>query len=170
MGLVVYAFQGLVAGGMVRMALRQLRGETIAAGDVFKVGDVAGQLILVGLLQGLAVQIGTMFCYIPGFILGGIFMLATPFVAEQRLSAVDALRESAKHLKPDLVNASLFFFVIMLLYGLGSIACGIGMAATFPLFPICLALIYRDFFLGGPTPPSYPGVGPTGPANPWASR
>jgi uncharacterized membrane protein len=155
---------------MVRMALRQVRGETIAAGDVFKVGDVAGQLILVGLLQGLAVQIGTMFCYIPGFILGGIFMLAIPLVAERRLSAVDALRESARHLKPDLVTAALFFFVIMLIYSLGGFVCGIGMAASFPLLPICLALIYRDFFLGGPPPPGYPGVAPTDPANPWSSR
>ncbi|MES2461442.1 MAG: hypothetical protein V4671_12740 [Armatimonadota bacterium] len=169
MGLVVYAFQGLVGGGMVRMALRQLRGETIAAGDVFKIGDVAGQLILVGLLQGIAVQLGTMFCYIPGFILGGLFMLAIPLVAERRLPAIEALKESARTLKPDLVMAALFFFVIMLVYSLGGIACGIGMAVTFPLLPISLAIIYRDFFLGGPTPPQYPGVTPVGPANPWVS-
>lgn len=169
-GLVTSAFQALIGGGMVRMALRQLRGEVIAAGDVFKIGDVAGPLLLVGVLQGLAVQIGTAFCYIPGFILGGLFLLAIPLVVEKRLPAVEALRESAKTLKPDMVMAALLFFVVMLLYSLGGIACGIGLAATFPLLPICLALLYRDFFLGGPAPATYPGNNPTDPANPWTAR
>ena len=169
-GLLSSAFQALIGGGMVRMALRQLRGEVIAAGDVFKIGDVAGPLVLVGILQGLAIQVGALFCYVPGIILGGLFMLAVPFVVEKRLPALEALRESAKTLKPDLVMASLLFFVVMLVYSLGSFACGIGLAASFPILPICLALIYRDFFLGGPAPVTYPGSNPTDPANPWTTR
>ncbi|MBC8102259.1 MAG: hypothetical protein H7Z41_06705 [Cytophagales bacterium] len=168
MGILVSALQAVVVGGIVRMVLRQHRGEMVVAGDVLKIGDVAGQLLVVGILQGLAVQIGTMFCYVPGFLLGGLLLLAVPLVVERRLSAVEALRESARLLKPDMVNAALFYFVITLLYGLGAMVCGIGVAFTFPLLPIALALVYRDFFLGG-TPAGYPGAPSTGAANPWTA-
>jgi hypothetical protein len=168
-GVSIAAFDGVIEGSMVRMAFRQMRGETIAVGDLFKVGDVIWPLMIVGILQNLAVHLGTLFCYVPGFILGGIFLLAIPLVTERRMSALAAVRESIHILRADIVNASLFFLLLSLVCSLGLSLCGIGVAFTFPLLPIAMALIYRDFFQFGPTQSSHPTVASAGPSNPWTS-
>jgi hypothetical protein len=170
LGIVLSAFEGIIEGGMVRMAFRQMRGETISVGDLFKVGDVIWPLMAVGILQNVALQIGLTLFYIPGIIVGGLLMLAIPLVTERRMPTIAALRESVNVLKHDLINASLFFFVISVVFSLGMLLCGIGIAFTFPLMPIVMAFLYRDFNLGGPSRPGYPTESPSGPSNPWASH
>ena len=168
-GILIAAFDGIIEGGMVRMAFRQMRGESIGIGDIFKIGDVFWPLAVIGILQNLAVQVGSLFCVFPGIILGGLLLLAIPLVTERRMSAMHAIRESVSALKTDWVNASLFCFLLSLIVSLGGFVCGIGTAFTFPLMPLTMALLYRDFFPSDLTASGYRNADPTVPTNPWAA-
>lgn len=169
-GILFSAFDGIIEGGMVRMAFRQMRGESIGISDIFKIGDVFWPLAVIGILQNIAVQVGSMFCLFPGIILGGLLLLAIPLVTERRMSAMNAIRESVNALKTDLVNASLLCFLLSLIVSLGGFVCGIGTAFTFPLMPITMALLYRDFYPREVPPSSFLSTDPTAPTNPWATN
>ena len=169
-GIVIGIIAAVFNGGLYRMALKQLRGETIAPGDVFGAMDVAGPLIVLALLTQLAVNVGSMFCVVPGLILGGLFMFAPLLVVDRKMGAIEAIQASITVLKADLLNTAIFYFVIALVAGLGSFLCGVGVIFTLPLMPLGLALLYRDFFTGGAPPPGYPGDPGMGPQNPWTPQ
>jgi uncharacterized membrane protein len=147
-GLVVLAtlVGGLLSAGLYRMALKQVRGETLSVGDLFQVGDIFLSMLGMSLLVGLATSIAAQFFYIPGLILGGLWMLAGPLIADRKLGVIEAMSESWKALQHELVMATCYYLVISLVASLGSLLLGIGMIVTLPLFYLGLALVYRDFF------------------------
>ncbi len=168
-------------GGLVRMALRQIRGEPIAVGDIFTVTDVIGPLAVAAILVTLAQYVAICALCIGFFIVGGLLMFTVPLVVDRRMSAVEAMGESWNALKGDIIMATLFFFVVQIVFPIvGACACCIGYLFLFPLVPLSTALLYRDFFLGGmqpaspyapPPPPGYappppPTMGYTPPAYP----
>jgi uncharacterized membrane protein len=142
----VNILQFVFLGGMVKMAIRQLRGEAIAAGDVFSGFRQFAPLALAGLLYTLGVQMGTIFCILPGLLLAGLWMLTVPFIVDQNLDPIAALTASMKALQPQMWMALCLYFVLSLVAGIGALLCGIGMIFTYPLLPIGTALLYRDFF------------------------
>jgi hypothetical protein len=144
--LIVTTMQVLFAG-LYNMALKQLRGETIAVGDMFAMTDRLGPVILGSLLYGLAVSVGAIFCYLPGLILGALLMFTIPLIVDRRMDPIEAMKLSFETLKGDVVMATLFFLVCMFVGQIGGIACGIGALFTYPLFFLSIALAYRDFFL-----------------------
>src|SRR5205085_2723588 len=134
-------------GGMFRMAIRQLQGESIQATDIFKVQDVIGPLIIGSLLMVVAIYIGMIFCILPGLILAGLLMFTIPIIVDKRLAPVDAVKLSFETLKPDLVMATLFYIVVTIVGQIGGAACVIGALFTYPLFFLSIAILYRDFFM-----------------------
>ena len=148
-------------GGLYRMALKQVRGGTVAVGDLFSAGDSVGPLIATALLTALVTGIGAMFCYLPGIIAAGLLMLAFLIVLDQRVGAVEAMKRSWNTLKADLWMATAYYFVITLLASLGAYVCGVGMLFSFPLLFLGTALVYRDFFDDGTEAGNTAGPGPS---------
>ena len=157
-------------GGMYRMALKQVRGETISIGELFGASDVFGPMVGVTAITWLATYIGMAFCLVPGLIASGLLSFAPLIVVDQRHGVVKSLRMSRDAAKQDLFNIVLFFFVVGLLAMLGILGCGIGLLVTMPLIPLSMAILYRDFFLGGGLRPGYPDGAVSGPANPWVPQ
>ncbi len=156
-------------GGLYRMALKQLRGQQISVGDLFTAGDVLVPLFLSMLLYGLSVGGGLLLCIVPGFLIGGLMMLAPMIIVDKReTSPTAALKASWNALKPEMLSAALFMFVLGLVSISGLIGCGVGLLFTYPLFPISHAILYRDFFGLGNVESAEPGL--SGPQNPWAGR
>lgn len=143
---VMMVLGGFLSAGMYRMAIRQVRGERIAISDLWSATDCVGPMIGASLLIGLAVSVGSQFFVIPGYILGGLWMLAAPLIADRKLGVIEAMTASWKALQPELVMAAVYYFVISLVASLGVLVLGIGAIATLPLFYLGLALVYRDFF------------------------
>jgi hypothetical protein len=141
------------------MALKQVRGGTVAVGDLFSAGDSVGPLIATALLTALVTGIGAMFCYLPGIIAAGLLMLAFLIVLDQRVGAVEAMKRSWNTLKADLWMATAYYFVIALLASLGAYVCGVGMLFSFPLLFLGTALVYRDFFDDGTEAGNTAGLG-----------
>ncbi len=155
--LALLVFGNFMVCGLHRMAVKQVKGELISLNDLFSCFDVVGQVILASLLTGLAAMVGFILCIIPGFIIMGLLMLVNPIIVDQKVGAIRAMEMSWNALKEDLVMAAVFFFVILCVVNLGSLACGIGILFTIPLFFLAQAIVYRDFFLAPAQAPSpYP--------------
>jgi len=133
-------------GGLLRMAINQLRTGTANIGDIFSVTDVFPALVGVYFVATLAIYVGAIFCILPGLLLGGLLMLAIPLVVNQRLGASEALSLSWNTLKPHVWAAGFLLFVAGLASASGILLCCIGILFTSPLFYLTVAIVYRDFF------------------------
>lgn len=163
------AVAAVVGGGMCHVTLKICRGESVEIGDVFAgFRGSAIPLAVSGLLIGLGVGIGSNLCYIPGLILGGLWMLTYPMIMERRLGAIDAMRESWMMLKDQWIMAGVIYLVAALIASLGALVCGIGMLVTWPLFYIIPALIYRDFTAYQQNAAYQSATAPVAPMNPYS--
>lgn len=143
------AFAGIGNYGAATIALNHRRGNPITM-DMATAGfkRLVPSLVF-ALLQSLAVQIGSLCCYIPGFILGGLLTPGFAVLAEDESAGVgDAFTKSIDTMKPQLWMATALYFVLSLIAGLGAIACGIGIIATFPLLAMGMTLAYCDMAYG----------------------
>ena len=145
-GLIYYMSMGFFLGGMIRMASKQIHGQVPRIEDLFTVTDVWFDLVLCSLLYGLAIFVGSLFCVIPGLVVSSLFMLGIPLVVEGRLPATGALIQSWNALKSQWLTATVFHFVLILLFHSGLLLCGVGVLLTGPLYSLSLAILYHDFF------------------------
>lgn len=147
--LVGYAMGGPGYLGCARIALAIRRKEPLTT-DMAKIGltrivqgSIAGGIVYGGVL------LGTMCCYVPGFLWGGLSTGAyTAMVLDENLAPMDAAKESMAVMKPQMWMAALLYFVASLIAGLGAIACLIGVIFTMPLLAIIMGLSYMDMKFG----------------------
>ncbi len=180
----------IFAGGLYRMALRQLRGEPISAGNLFSALPQSLPLLLVGifipavlgLLEGAglwlmhfslsptaAVSVINITAWLPALLLPGLVMFAPLLVVDAGASAPAALVGSVRLLGRQWLMGILFYVVAALVSGLGAIACGVGMLATYPLLFLSITLGYLVLTHSvplGERPPEapLPGVWPPPPS------
>jgi len=154
---VAIAVGNLMMANMFRMAIMALSGTKPAVGEMFKFGANSTNVIVTSLIVGIASAVGTMICYIPGLIVGGLFMFAMPLVVDRNMAPMDAINESINTLKKDWLMAALFYFVIGFCAGIGEIACIIGIVVTLPVYPLAISMLYRDY-LGFANPAPEPSA------------
>jgi hypothetical protein len=145
-GITCLLVAGFFGGGMVRMAIKQIEGRVPRLEDVFSVTDVWFDLLLCTFLYTVAALIGTGLCVIPGFIVGGLFMLSIPLVVEARLPATGAMIQSWNALKSQWLTATCFHLVLTVILYSGFGLCGVGILVTGPIYSISLAILYHNFF------------------------
>jgi len=144
--LVIILGSAFLMSGAYKAAFKQLRGGRVGIADLFSGGDVflkaAGGVILTGILA----CIGAIFCILPAFIVAGLFYFTMPILVEKQVGVFDAMRMSFDRTKGHWFMFALFAFVVGLLAQIGSVACGIGILATFPLYFTINTIAFRDLF------------------------
>lgn len=188
--LLLAAVNSVFLAGFYRMALRQARGEPIGVAGAFSAfpqalplaaiavcatgAAVLVEAVLLGLLHltGVpgrqAISLVGLLVTIPSIALQGLLMFAPLLVLDKGASAVDAILGSVRLLKGQWLIGVFFYFVAALVGGLGALACGVGMLATYPLFLISIAVGYLAVTqppaaYAPPSPPPAPGVWPPPP-------
>lgn len=144
-----FVVSSFLLGGLYRMALREVRGETTGPGDIFSATDVLPALLGGSLLVGIAVAIAFLLCVLPGFYLAPLMFLVTPLIVDGKAGAVDALTQSYNALKGHWVGAFLFGLALFAVNFVGALLCGLGLLVTLPITVVAIALVYTDFFGGG---------------------
>jgi hypothetical protein len=139
---------GFLYAGMFRMACLQIRGRRIHVSDLFSISDVAGQLLIGVLLSYLLVSAGFGCCFLPGLVISSVLMFVAPLIVDGRLTGVEAIGRSWGALKGEMLTATLFYCVVVVLHSLGAIFCGIGLLFTMPIYCLSISVLYRDYFLG----------------------
>jgi uncharacterized membrane protein len=145
---------GFFLGGMIRMAVNQVRGRPPHLEDLFSVTNVWFDLILGSALVALLVTIGWHLMVVPGLIVAGLFLFALPLIVDGGLPATGAMIQSFDALKSQWLLATAVQLVILLVAGLGTILGGIGLLVTGPLYVLTIAVLYRELFLN-PYSPSW---------------
>jgi hypothetical protein len=142
---------GFFAGGMIRMAINQVRGRTPHLEDLFTITDVWFDLVLGSALLGLLFAIGSGPAR-PGFIAAGMLMFTYPLIVDGRLPATGAMIQSFHALKSQWLLALVVHAVIISILGIGIPMIGIGILATGPISALSIAVLYRDVFLNPYSP------------------
>lgn len=162
---VVILFGYLIAGPFMaaatKMTLTLLRGGSVTAGDVWAGWkDRPGRFMGIAFLVYLGVMIGSMCCYIPGFIWGGLTMFSMAFAWDENLGTLAAMRRSWDSLKASILMASVLYLVLSIIGSLGALACLVGVFVTLPLFYIAQAVLYHDMTRPAPAMAAQPYSAP----------
>ncbi len=137
---------GFFLGGMVRMAVSQVRGRAPRLEELFSVTDVWFDLLLGSALFGLVLFIGWHLLVIPAFIGTALLMFMYPLVVDARLPATGAMIRSFHALKAQWLAATVVHMAMLALTGLGFAFFGIGLLVTGPLYALSIAVLYREMF------------------------
>jgi hypothetical protein len=133
-------------GGLWRTATKQLRGEEVSVGDLFRGGDHFLPLLGAVIPLGILYFIGAVLCFFPAFIAQGLFHFTIPLIVDRRMSVGSAISASFNATKRHWFMFSLFALVVYLLSSSGAIVCYVGYLVTFPLQITMMAIAYRDTF------------------------
>jgi len=153
---------GVLSGSLYRMAIRQVRGETLSPADLFKIGDVLVPLIGLSAITWVCMVPAFALCIVPGLILSGLFMFAPLFVVGQGVGPLEAISRSVSTLKDQWVMAASFFTASFLLVLLSFLLCCVGEFAVIPQFVLAIAVGFTRF-MGSPGPTAQMYAGPTSP-------
>lgn len=143
--LIAYSY---LSAGMIYTALKRLRGEPVAVGDIFKAGYALPNLIGLSLIAGILITVGCCFCIVPGLIAGGVWIIAAPIIVDRRAGVIQSLSESFDIIKQNIWMFVLFFFILYMILSVGS-SCWIGIIAALPIY--ILAQTYAYFSIYHPT-------------------
>ncbi|MBI3721553.1 MAG: hypothetical protein HY248_03285, partial [Fimbriimonas ginsengisoli] len=145
-GLITFGLAAFMLGGVYRTAFKQIRGEKISVRDLFSGGDLVFSVIGALFLIAICVNIGTIFCILPGFLAMGLLFFTLPLIVERRMGVIDAMKLSFETTRPNMWMFMLFAFVVSLLAGIGAIACYVGIIVSYPLHFLVTAAAYKDIF------------------------
>ncbi|MDR3690660.1 MAG: hypothetical protein P4L46_14880 [Fimbriimonas sp.] len=148
-----------IQAGMLNMALRQVRGYQVQPGDVFSGFSMTGQVVFGYFLMGLLTSIGFLCCIIPSFYVFGVVAFVPLLIVDRRMSAIEAVQESYRALKPFAWAMFGFLFVLGLISSAGICAFCIGMLFTFPVYVMAQALTYSNFYPAPNEPASWNPIG-----------
>lgn len=96
-GILHLILSGVVTGGLYLTCIRRMRGEKVSVGNVFDGFKLCFvQLMLTGAVSQFLIQLGVLFCFLPGLYLFIAWTFALPLVADKRLEFWSALELSRK--------------------------------------------------------------------------
>lgn len=157
-------------GGVSRMAVMQVRGQTANFADLFSGGPLFLSMLGFYLVAQILGGVGLLLCILPAFIVAGLLLPGYALIADGA-SLGDAFSRSIDGMKQDWLSAAGFALVLGLLVLVSAIPCGLGLLVTMPMTWLISALAYRDM-VGMPNPPGAavggvppaPGVWPPPPS------
>lgn len=150
--IVTCAVAGFFLGGMMRMAVNQVRGRPPQLEDLFSVTDVWFDLVLGSALLGLFSAIGYGLLFLPGLVVGGMLMFMLPLIVDGGLPATGAMIQSFDATRHQWLLATVVHLTIVLAAASGLLLFGIGVFLTAPLYALSVAVLYRDLFIDSHSP------------------
>lgn len=136
----------LVIGAVIaRGALDVVDGHGFDLGAAFgKINFV--NLIIAGLIVGVATAIGFLLIFIPGLVVAFLTYFTTFFVVDDDASSpVEAITDSVKLVSSNLGASLLLALLNVLVLIAGGIALGVGLIVAYPLVALASAYAYRRF-------------------------
>ena len=149
-GILSWLLQMFVGLGFIRFTLNLVDGKEHKIEDLFKGAESFSHFayfIVVAMLYGALIGLGTLLLVIPGIIALIGFIFAQYLIAEQKTGIFEAFKESWKMTAGN--RFKIFWLMIVLIFFnlLGVIALVVGLIITVPMSYIMYARLYRT--LGG---------------------
>jgi hypothetical protein len=137
----------LLMGGLFKYYLKLIRAEGPTIADAFSgFGPLAGQLILLGLVNGFLTTLAYLLCVLPGIYVSVSWIFALPLVIDRHLPFWDAMELSRKVVSKHWFIVFALLLVVALLSICGAIACCVGIFVTIPIASVAIMYAYEDIF------------------------
>lgn len=135
--------------GMMMLAIKHSRGENIHYRSMFDYYHMVGHLSLAGILIYILTLIGFLLLILPGIYLSIAYAFALPLIADKGLDVWEAMELSRKAVTKNWFKVFGLMFLLVLIFGLGALAFGIGLIWAIPLMFVTLyGLLYPLIFDG----------------------
>ncbi len=141
-GIIAIIVMLYLAGGITDVMLRTARGEKTTIGQFFGGGRFMGKIFVGGFCQQIAVGIASLFCLVPGVILGLGLSMWTFLVVDRNMGGVDALKESWEITKGHKMTLFLLILLQFLVILAGELVCGLGALVAQPIVLVSNAFAY----------------------------
>ena len=135
----------LLMGNFI-VSAKLLHGQTPEFRDFFTGFQYFLPLLLLSLVAGLFIGIGTMLLIIPGLYLIVAYMFASYLVVDRGLDFWPAMELSRRTVNPRWFGYFAFVLLVVLLNLAGAIALGVGLLVTIPLSFCAVTAAYADLF------------------------
>jgi uncharacterized membrane protein len=135
----------LLMGNFI-VAAKLLQGQTPEFRDFFAGFHYYLPLLLLSLVAGLFIGIGTILLIIPGVYLAVAYLFASYLVVDRRLDFWPAMELSRLTVNPRWFGYFAFALLLALLNLAGAIALGVGLLVTIPLSFCAVTAAYADLF------------------------
>ncbi|WP_108664569.1 hypothetical protein [Euzebya rosea] len=134
--------QVFVQAAITRGALAITYGRQIEISTLLNTDQIP-QILLGGLIIGLATAVGTLLCFIPGLIVGFFSQFFVHFALDKQLPAVEAIKASFAFVNQNLGTLIGFYLATIVAAFVGALLCGVGLLVAIPVIIIGQAYTYR---------------------------
>ncbi len=132
----------VLSGAVVNGALKTTRGQRVGIGDMFD-GLPWANVIIAGIIIGIASTIGFILCILPGLVVYFLTMWTQYFVIGHGQSAIEAIQSSFKLATGRFGDSIITWIVTGLVAIVGVCACVVGLLVTVPIAILSLAWAFR---------------------------
>lgn len=136
------AAQYVIQAQITRGALAITYGRKIDMQTMLSLDNI-GQVLIGGLLLGIATAIGFALCYIPGLIVAFFGQFFVHFAVDKSLPAMDAIRASVQFVNQNIGTLIGFYIASIVAIMVGFLLCGIGALVAIPVVVIAQAYTFR---------------------------
>jgi len=135
----------LLMGNFI-VSAKLLHGQTPEFRDFFTGFQYFLPLLLLSVVAGLFIGIGTLLLIIPGLYLIVAYMFASYLVVDRRLDFWPAMELSRRTVHPRWFGYFAFALLVVLVNLAGAVALGVGLLVTIPLSFCAVTAAYADLF------------------------
>jgi uncharacterized membrane protein len=135
----------LLMGNFI-VSAKLLHGQQPEFSDFFTGFQYFLPLLLLSLVAGLFIGIGTLLLVIPGVYLAVAYLFASYLVIDRRLDFWPAMELSRRTVNPRWFGFFAFMLLLVLLNLAGAVALGVGLLVTIPLSFCTVTAAYADLF------------------------
>jgi len=128
------------------VSAKLLQGQTPEFRDFFAGFQYFLPLLLLSLVAGLFIGIGTLLLIIPGIYLAVAYFFASYLVVDRRQDFWPAMELSRRTINPRWFGFFAFMLLLVLLNLAGAIALGVGLLVTIPLSFCAVTAAYAEIF------------------------
>lgn len=137
---------GPLTVGIYYVIFQKMRGNPIQIGDISKGFNFFVAAVLADILISIFVWIGFIFLIIPGIVISALYMFAFPLILEKNLDFWQAMETSRKVVQKNLLEFSVFMFLMWVFLFVGLLLLGVGFLVALPITFAATAAAYRDVF------------------------
>ncbi len=129
--------------GIMRIALNVYDNKKVSISDLFSQFNVLLPAMIAVIISIIAIAVGLIALIIPGiFILFRIYF-AEMIIVDKKMNAIEALKESWRITKGNVLKLLWFAMVLLMVGILGVLALGVGIFVAMPVIWLSLAYAYR---------------------------
>ena len=141
---VPFLLQGALTAGLEIYCIKKLLGRQGDFADLFAGFNFFVPTLVAGLVIGLFVGVGTLFCIIPGLVLAAMYKFTFLFIVDKRMDFWQAMQASHAVVRNDYFGFTMFLLALVGINILGLLCCVVGLLISVPVSFAAITIAYKE--------------------------